>query len=205
MYKEPMETHEGASDPDAASAGLTEVLSDSQLWHLAATPAEAQLTDYEFAMMAATNGFERFVVQAARLTGEPELTFTEAVLIHVIRMHETPKDTATIARFLNRDDLPNIQYGVRKLVTSGLVQRRKVGTSTVYSVTEAGKAWTQRYAMIRKRVLLDLLADQPGFVETLRQASHSMFLMAGLMDASFRRAAAFNADALFAQESQRDK
>lgn len=201
MYKEPMESNDGAPAPDRPDS--TADLSDSQLWHLAASEAEAQLTDYEFAMMAANNGFERFVIQTARLTGAPELTFTETVLIHVIRMHETPKDTATIARFLNRDDLPNIQYSVRKLVTSGLVQRRKVGTSTVYSVSEAGKAWTERYAMIRQKVLLDLLADQPGFLATLRQASHSMFLMAGLMDASFRRAAAFNADALIAQDPNR--
>lgn len=192
----------GVHTPEEDEAGRNQSANeardaDSNLWHLAGSAMDAKLTDYEFAMMAANNGFERFVSQVTRLAGPPELTFTEAVLVHVIRMHETPKDTATIARFLNRDDLPNIQYAVRKLVSAGLVNRRKVGVSTVYEVSDEGREWTDRYAHIRQRVLLDLISRQPDFADTLEQASYSMFLMAGLMDASFRRAAAFNTESFF--------
>ncbi len=174
--------------------------SSSQAWHLAEGPEAIQLTDFEFAMLAVHAAFERYAVQTARLCGGPELNFTEVLIIHVVRMHDRPKDAATIARLLNRDDLPNVQYALRKLVTSGLVEKSKLGTATVFSTSDEGVRWTDRYAALRSKVMLEFLGAEDLFAGRLEVATRSAAVLAGMFDSSSRAAALLNPVALATEE-----
>lgn len=174
--------------------------SSSQAWHLARSEDEVRLTDFEFALMAATAGFERYAVQTARLVGGPELGYSEVVIIHVVRMHDTPKDAATIARLLNRDDLPNVQYALRKLVSTGLVEKSKQGTTTVFSTTAEGVRWTDRYAALRTKILLGIVTAEHAFSGGLGRATRAMSVLAGIFDSSARAAALLNPATLFDED-----
>ena len=110
-------------------------------WHLGDSPHEGKLTDLEWCVLRYQQAFERWVVQLGAITGLENLNYIEIQLLNVIRMQDRPKTAASIARQLNRDDIPNIQYVLRKLVRDGLCE--KVSTpgskSTDFAVTEEGK------------------------------------------------------------------
>ncbi len=171
----------------------------SREWHLARSPEETEITNFEFALMAASSAFERYVIQTSRLVGEPELGFNEVVIMHVVRMQDRPKDATTIARFLNRDDLPNVQYALRKMVSIGLITKTKSGTSTVFEATEEGVRWTERYSALRVKVLMDLMMSDEGFLNRLQSATRALSMLAGMYDASSRTAASLNPNTLFGE------
>ena len=54
-------------------------------------------------------------------TVDEDIKFAEHMILHIIRMHNRPKNSITIARMMNRDDLANLQYSLRKLEAAGLV------------------------------------------------------------------------------------
>ena len=102
-------------------------------WHLANDETEFKVTELEFAMMRVLEAFSRWVAAADEMVGLSELKHGEHVILHVIRMQNRPKSGATIARLLNRDDLPNIQYSLRKLENAGFIQKNKEAGTKNYS------------------------------------------------------------------------
>ena len=61
-------------------------------------------------------------------------------MLHIIRMNDRPKTIKDLARLTNRDDVPNIQYSLRKLIGAALVIRKGSGRSGVtYEVTKEGR------------------------------------------------------------------
>lgn len=174
-----------------------ERFSSSQEWHLARSKAETELTNFELALMFAYAAFERYVVQTCRLVGGPELGFNEAVILHVVRMHDRPKDAATVARLLNRDDLPNVQYALRKLLSFGLIERVKVGQTAVFQPTEIGLEWTDRYAALRRQVLSEIFANNSYAGDSTASLARAISVKAGLFDAAARASAVLNPSNLF--------
>ena len=59
--------------------------------------------------------FARWIAAASAVVMEGDIKFSEYVILQVIRMQDRPKNSTTIARMINRDDIPNIQYSLRKL------------------------------------------------------------------------------------------
>jgi len=84
--------------------------SPNRAWHLAKSPHDAYSTGYEWSILRFQQAFKRWITQLAEISGLSELSYIEIVIIHVIRMQDRPKSAAAIARQLNRDDIPNIQY-----------------------------------------------------------------------------------------------
>ncbi|BBE70842.1 winged helix DNA-binding protein [Oharaeibacter diazotrophicus] len=159
-------------------------------WHLAATPAEVDFTELEFAVMRTFESFGRW--QSECLAGCIDLAASgpENALLHVIRMNDRPKSVKELARLLNRDDIPNIQYSLRKLIGAGLVERSGAARSGVtYSVTAEGRAVTEKYAAIRRALLLAAIEAVPGFGERLAGATQALNLLAGIYEEVSRVAA----------------
>lgn len=181
------ETH--SPDEDATPVAPT--------WHLGRTTAEADLANVEFALIAAHAAFERYVTQIALLIGEPELSFNEITILHVIRMYDRPKDATTIARLVNRDDLPNVQYTLRKLVSIGLVKKMRSGVSAHYETTRTGTEWTERYATLRYRLLIDQMAPDEVAEQTLEGISRRLTRLTVLYESSARSAAILNPHGIF--------
>jgi len=159
-------------------------------WHLAQTPMEVDVTELEFALMRATEGFARW--QSECLAGVVDLAAAgpENAMLHMIRMNERPKTIKDIARLANRDDVPNIQYSLRKLIAAGLVERKGAGRSGVtYEVTEEGRRVTEDYAKLRRRLLIAEIAGLPGFSERLAEAARTLTLLSGIYEEVSRVAA----------------
>ncbi|MBP9952098.1 MAG: winged helix DNA-binding protein [Cypionkella sp.] len=169
---------------DSAGDGL-----DFQ-WHLAKTAAEVEATELEFALMRTFEGFGRW--QSECLAGVCDLAATgpENALLHIIRMNERPKSMKDLARLTNRDDVPNIQYSLRKLIGAGLVLRKGAGRSGVsYVVTEKGQRVTDDFGALRRRLLLAEIAALPGFSARLAEASRTLNVLSGIYEQVARVAA----------------
>lgn len=152
-------------------------------WHLAGDPLEVRLTELEYALMRSFESFGRWQAECLALSAGIQASGPENALLHVVRMKDRPKSVKELARLTNREDIPNIQYGLRKLMKAGLVEREGASrTGVVYSVTEKGREVTDRYARARRELLVALVArlDDPerGFGE----AAQVLDLLSGLYD-----------------------
>ncbi|MCK0091514.1 winged helix DNA-binding protein [Rhodococcus sp. HNM0563] len=185
------------SSTEPRPSGKPEPLAPGRRWHLAETAYEEGLTAFEFALLQVEGGFQRFAVQAIRVAADIDLAFNEVVALHVVRMQERSKDTATIAQLTNRDDLPNLQYNLRKLVSLGLLERTKSGTSSVFTVTPTGREISDRYAQLRRQTLGANLEELNDIVTKMQHAVRSMQILTGLYEAASRDLATINTAAFF--------
>jgi predicted MarR family transcription regulator len=163
-------------------------------WHLAQTHVEVDTTELEFALMRTFESFGRWQAQclAGCLAGAVALEASgpENALLHVIRMNDRRKSIKELARLMNRDDIPNIQYSLRKLIGAGLVERSGSGrTGVTYAVTDKGKEVTDKYADIRQTLLIAAIEAVPGFDQKLSDATRTLELLAGIYDQVARIAA----------------
>ena len=99
-------------------------------------------------------------------------------------MHDRPKSISEIGRLLNRDDLSNLQYGIRKLVNAGVIE--KSGTSdskkgVTYVVTDLGCEITDKFAQFRRELLISLTRSMSTEI-SLVDAARVLNLMSGMYD-----------------------
>ena len=93
-------------------------------WHLAQSGSDVDTTELEFALMRAFEGFGRWQSECLASVCDLAATGPENAMLHIIRMNDRPKSIKDLARLTNRDDVPNIQYSLRKLIGAGLVARQ---------------------------------------------------------------------------------
>ena len=159
-------------------------------WHLAQSAGEVEATELEFALMRAFEGFGRWQSECLASVCDLAATGPENALLHIIRMNERPKSIKDLARLTNRDDVPNIQYSLRKLIGAGLVIRKGAGRSGVsYEVTHEGHRVTDDYGALRRRLLLAEIAALPGFSARLAEASRTLNVLSGIYEEVARVAA----------------
>ncbi|AZL59393.1 hypothetical protein EI545_11395 [Tabrizicola piscis] len=159
-------------------------------WHLAESPVEVDTTELEFALMRTFEGFGRWQSECLASVCALSATGPENALLHIIRMNDRPKTIKDLARLTNRDDVPNIQYSLRKLIGAGLVLRKGAGRSGVtYEVTDEGRRVTDDYGTLRRRLLLQAVANVPGFSDRLADATRTLNLLSGIYEEISRVAA----------------
>lgn len=163
-------------------------------WHLAKDKSELHVTELEFAFMRVSEAFARWVAAADQVVGLSDLKHSEHVILHVIRMQNRPKSGATIARLLNRDDLPNIQYNLRKLESLGLIEKHKETSGKVltYSVTAAGERMTNEYSLLRSKLLIANIRSLNDFDQRVEDATQLLSILTGIYEESARSCASMN-------------
>ena len=160
------------------------------LWHLAQSDTEVAATELEFALMRAFEGFGRWQSECLASVCDLAATGPENALLHIIRMNDRPKSIKDLARLTNRDDVPNIQYSLRKLLGAGLILRKGSGRSGVtYEVTAEGHRVTEDYGALRRRLLMAAIAKLPGFAGRLAEATDTLNLLSGIYEEVARTAA----------------
>ncbi|MQQ09344.1 winged helix DNA-binding protein [Epibacterium sp. SM1979] len=123
-------------------------------------PVEVSLDEFELALIRAYNGLDRWQQQSVALMSETPLSGAEGALLRIIRLHDRPKSIKELARLTNRDDIPNIQYSLRKLAAAGLVSKSGSGRTGVnYTTTQDGVRLTDEIAMNRRSQLIALLLE----------------------------------------------
>lgn len=169
-------------DPDNEELDLS--------WHLSENTAEVNTTEMEFALMRAFEGFGRWQSECLASVSDLAASGPENALLHIIRMNERPKSIKELARLTNRDDIPNIQYSLRKLVGSGLVEKQGSGRSGVtYQATEEGRKVTDHYGAIRRKLLIERIQGVPGLNEQLSEVTKVLHTLTGIYEEAARSAA----------------
>ncbi|PWE56313.1 hypothetical protein DEM27_12920 [Metarhizobium album] len=159
-------------------------------WHLARTPVEVDVAEIEYALMRAYEAFGRWQSECLASVIDFAASGPENAMLHIIRMNDRPKTIKDLARLANREDIPNIQYSLRKLIAAGLVVRQGSGRSGVtYSVTPKGLEVTERYAEIRTSLLIEAVRSVPNFPQKLEEATRTLELLTGIYEQVARIAA----------------
>lgn len=155
-------------------------------WHLAQTEHEVNLSELEFALMRVERAFERWESECFAAASGQSVSGSENALLHVIRLHDRAKPLKDLVRLTNRDDIPNLQYALRKLIKLGLVRQSGARSNAVYDVTEAGRQVTDRYAQLRAQLLTEFTGSVTGFDQQLRQSTQTLNLLSGIYDQAAR-------------------
>lgn len=150
-------------------------------WHLARTNLEIEVTELEYALMRSFEAFGRWQTECLANVIDFAASGPENALLHIIRMNDRPKSLRELAYMANREDVPNIQYSLRKLIKGGFIVRNGSGRSGVsYRASHLGQEVTDRYADIRAALLIEAIQRVPELAERLEDAARTLELMTGL-------------------------
>lgn len=157
-------------------------------WHMSTSDHEIALTEIEFSIFRIFGAFNRWMDDLAaccQKDADQLCNGMDFALLNVVRMHDRPKSISEMGRLLNRDDLPNLQYSIRKLTKSGLI--RKLGSQgnkkgATYTTTELGVSATDQYARYRQELLLPLTEAISAGDERMEQVANVLTLLSGIYD-----------------------
>lgn len=159
-------------------------------WHLARTPQEMNVADIEYALIRCFEAFGHWQAECLASVAEFSASGPENALLHMIRANDRPKSVRDLSHMANRQDIPNIQYSLRKLIKGGLVVKSGSGRSGVtYETTELGRSVCDRYADVRADLLIQSVGRLPELAKRLPDAAHALDLMTGIYEQAAREAA----------------
>jgi len=159
-------------------------------WHLARTQLEIEVTELEYALMRSFEAFGRWQTECLANVIDFAASGPENALLHIIRMNDRPKSLRDLAYMANREDVPNIQYSLRKLIKGGFVARNGSGRSGVsYKASQLGREVTDGYAEVRAALLIDAVRRVPELAQRLQDTARTLELMTGIYAQSARDAA----------------
>ncbi|MFI0848479.1 winged helix DNA-binding protein [Mesorhizobium sp. IMUNJ 23232] len=159
-------------------------------WHLARTPQEMDVAELEYALIRCFEAFGHWQAECLASVADFAASGPENALLHMIRMNDRPKSVRDLAHMANRQDVPNIQYSLRKLIKGGMVVRSGSGRSGVtYETTELGRAVCDRYADVRADLLIEPVARVPELAKRLQEAARTLDTMTGIYEQAARNAA----------------
>jgi len=181
------------TDQKAATAPKDD-MSHYRGWHLAETTHETRLTELEYGILRFHSAFEHWVLQGMRAVSNIELSFEETCVLHPLRMQARPTGVLTIARLLNRDDVSNLQYCLRKLVSIGLVttSRTKRVKGVTYTLTKLGVRVTDEYAKLKRELVIRQTEDIAELQSKVEMITRTMTMLTGLYEECARVAATYS-------------
>jgi predicted MarR family transcription regulator len=158
-------------------------------WHMSTDSHEVALTEVEFSIFRIFSAFTRWMDDLTHCCHDEASNVTcsgiDFALLNVVRMHDRPKGISELARLMNRDDMPNIQYSIRKLTKAGFVE--KVGTAAnkkgaMYRTTPRGEEATDLYAKYRRELLIPLTRAISNNEARMEQVTNMLTLLSGIYD-----------------------
>lgn len=156
--------------------------------HLATSASEVPITEFELALHHITEAFSHWAVELNSYVSGATLPVQDVSVLQVVRMRDRPKSATEIGKYLNREDAANILYSLRKLERCGLIE--KVGNAPrqiAYRTTPLGRDVTDRYAAMRRDILLNLIGSLSEPDEMLHSVTKSIWLLAGLYEQAARK------------------
>lgn len=173
-----------APSPDADADAA-----DNPAWHLAVSDAERVVAEFEHALICLCEAFGRYNMQGlAGVSDEASFSGQDNMVLHIIQTLDRPKSLSDISRFMNRDDLANIQYSVRKLQKAGLIEKAsdRSARGTTYRTTEDGREVVAAFVARRRDLVLAPAEEMEQLREQLRGATKVMSHFIGLYDQAAR-------------------
>ncbi|AVX04636.1 hypothetical protein MXMO3_02115 [Maritalea myrionectae] len=155
--------------------------------HLASTEGW-QLSEFEYGLIIAYNGFSRWMTKCMIASGNPELSPLEILVLHNVNHRERQKRLTDICFLLNIDDSHTVNYALKKLLKAGLIEGEKRGKEMFYSTTTQGFELCDKYREVREQCLLDSLKHLDVDKDQLSEMAAMMRTLSGLYDQASRAA-----------------
>jgi len=175
-----------------------------QHWHLSKTNVEISVTELEFSLFRSFEAFSRWQSECLATVAGEAMSGIDNAILHMVRMRDRPKSIKEIAMLLNRDDMPNLQYAVRKLLKNNLIAKEgsdKQRKHVRYSITKKGIRVTDEFAVVRRSVLVEF---SKHLKDDLDLAAKTLELMAGIYDQAARIVVTHRAGPGLTQEDNSD-
>jgi predicted MarR family transcription regulator len=156
-------------------------------WHLGQSEDELVIAEFEYALMRIVESFNAWQQECLAAVSGHKMSATDNVVLHITRMNDRPKTVTELSTLMNRSDLPNLKYSIRKLVKDGLLEKVTEGgrrKGTRYRATAKGVEVTESYAHLRREQLMPALADISGIGDKLDRTTQTLNLMGGIYDQS---------------------
>lgn len=147
-----------------------------------------QLSEFEYGLIIAHNGFSRWMSKCMSASGMPDLTPLEILVLHNINHREKHKRLSDIAFLLNIEDSHTVNYALKKLQKAGLIKGEKRGKEMFYSTTQEGFDLCDRYRDVREQCLLDSLNHTVKSNDELSEIAAALRTLSGLYDQASRAA-----------------
>jgi predicted MarR family transcription regulator len=128
---------------------------------------DISITEFEWSILRFMTAFERCIVQMSNMSGGHVLNVQEIILLHVVSMQKMPQTSSSLSRQLNRDDVANVQYTLRKLASINLIEKNKAkgGKLFTFDITAAGSQLVKEYSKVREL----LLTEKTKFIDNVDQ------------------------------------
>ena len=118
----------------------------------------AELSEFEFGLMIASEAFNRWVVRCMGAAGVRDLSTLDVVVLHSVNHRGREKRLNYICFVLNIEDAHLVTYALKKLGRLGLVERSRRGKEVVFATTAAGRDMCSRYRKVRDACLIEALS-----------------------------------------------
>lgn len=131
-------------------------------WFLAKTELEKDVTEFEFILWRLYYSFTKWQEDCKNSISDADIGADDIAIVHLIRMRDRPKTVYEVARLMNRDDMPNLQYSLRKLLKLKLIKKyqQKNKKASIYEISEKGVEFTDRYSEARSNFLIKLFENK---------------------------------------------
>lgn len=136
--------------------------SDDATWHLGKTELEIKVSEFEFLLWRLVYSFFKWQEDCQGCISNDDLSADEITLVHLVGMRDKPKTIYEMTRLINRDDMHNIQYSIKKLLKIGLLRKSKkaVKKAIAYELTEKGTKFAEAYGDMRRSLLIKLCENK---------------------------------------------
>nr|WP_083859516.1 winged helix DNA-binding protein [Herbaspirillum sp. B39] len=149
----------------------------------------AELSELEYALIMASNAFNRWMVRCMAAAGAKDMTAIEVSLLHHVNHRDRKKKLADICFVLNVEDTHVVTYALKKLVKAGYVKSEKAGKELLFSTTPAGQALCMKYREVRERCLIEVQVESGIPNQAIGEAAQLLRNASGLYDTAARAAA----------------
>ncbi|MEM7522080.1 MAG: winged helix DNA-binding protein [Pseudomonadota bacterium] len=148
-----------------------------------------EASELEYGMIIVYNAFTRWMSRCMAAAGNADLTPLEILVLHNTNSRGREKRLTDICFLLNIEDTHTVNYALRKLLKSGLLDADKRGKEVFYRTSAEGTALCEAYREIRKMCFVDGLGRVEMDGDTLRHVAASLRAMSGQYDQASRAAA----------------
>lgn len=148
-----------------------------------------EASELEYGMIIAYNAFTRWMSRCMAAAGNADLTPLEILVLHNTNHRGRAKRLTDICFLLNIEDTHTVNYALRKLLKSGLLEADKRGKEVFYRTSKAGMDLCDAYRSIREICLIDGLPRTDISGDDMRQIAASLRAISGQYDQASRAAA----------------
>ncbi len=120
--------------------------------------------------------------------GNSDLNALEILILHHVNHREKQKRLSDVTFLLNIEDTHTVNYALKKLQKTNLIEGEKKGKELFYKTTKAGASLCDQYREVREQCLLDSLIHMDMNQDELSEIAASLRSLSGLYDQASRAA-----------------